>query len=1059
MRKILLLFLTAIPLSLPLIAQLALSTIRGTAVDPSGALVANAEITVTNTQTNATRVAKTNENGDFEFPDLQRGTYELTAKASGFKAFVAQNVILDANQVRRINVAFEIGAVDAQIMVRADAAVIETDTAKLGGSVNTSRHFDNPWVGAEATLDPSLFITVLPLVSQTSGVWSSQWAGQSSSQVQEGQDGHTNDNAVNQINDILDTQEITVVTVNNSAEFSRVGYMNMITKSGTNEWHGRAAYFHQNSAFNAREFFESEKAKTLIHTTSVSLAGPIKRDKAFFYASANILKVPSKQFYLRDVPTDRMRQGDFSQLLALPTPVIVKDPLTGDPFPGNVIPSNRISSVSARVNESYLPAPNRLGPDALASNFAFTFPFPTDYALRKDFTQRVDYHLSSSNRLMGRVIENWGLYVLPTNFPQFAWTRVRFNVHTVIEDTHVFSPSLVNTARVGFYKEKITDGDELYGVTPFKGDQAVQELGLQGVNRLGLSAQGFPRIDIAGYPTLRTQPGGEVQNDHNWGFADTMTWNTGRHVVRFGGEYKPQNRFRGNVPEGNYGSFNFNGSLSGYGYADFLLGLPFSSSRLDPLTNRKLTDSELGLFITDSWKVSNRLTLDIGLRWDRFGSATYDDGLVYNWDPGTGNVIISQNAMDKISPLYPKTITLAPGDPRPNPGNANFVPRIGAAYRLSDKTVLRGGYGIFNETIGRYARAVTGGPFEITETYNNQIVNGQPLLQFPNPFPSSLAGANIPSQSVTGFPSDTDNGKIHQFNLTVERQIGEVGLKLAYIGSRNRGMNYNISINKPEASLIPFTPARRPWPQFVGTTYARSDGKANYNAMLAEVQRKVGMLTLNAHWTWSSNYNTTTVLHDPYAEPVWSRDPYTARHRVVVNTVWELPVGKGRRYLAGAPAVADHILGGWQLYWIAYFETGQFFSPSFSGRDPSNTNTVGGLPDRICDGNLPAGERSIDRWFDASCFAVPPTGRFGNSGAYVLEGPGLHMHNISLAKTFDLTERFKFTLTGAASNAFNHANFAVPASNISAPGSVGVISDVRDGGRSRRIELRGRIDF
>lgn len=218
-------------------------------------------------------------------------------------------------------------------------------------------------------------------------------------------------------------------------------------------------------------------------------------------------------------------------------------------------------------------------------------------------------------------------------------------------------------------------------------------------------------------------------------------------------------------------------------------------------------------------------------------------------------------------------------------------------------------------------------------------------------------------------------------------------------------------------------------------------------------------VTLNAHWTWASNYNTTTVLHDPYAEPVWSRDRFTARHRVVVNTVWELPVGKGRRYLAGAPAVAEHILGGWQLYWIAYFETGQYFSPSFSGRDPSNTNTVGGLPDRVCNGNLPAGERQIGRWFDPACFAVPPAGRFGNSGAYVLEGPGLHMHNISLAKTFDLTERFKFTLTGAASNAFNHPNFAVPASNISAPGSVGVISDLREGGRSRRIELRGRIDF
>jgi hypothetical protein len=200
---------------------------------------------------------------------------------------------------------------------------------------------------------------------------------------------------------------------------------------------------------------------------------------------------------------------------------------------------------------------------------------------------------------------------------------------------------------------------------------------------------------------------------------------------------------------------------------------------------------------------------------------------------------------------------------------------------------------------------------------------------------------------------------------------------------------------------------------------------------------------------------------NPYVEPGWGRDAYTTRHRVVVNTVWEIPVGRGRHYLPDAPAVVNHVLGGWQLYWIAYLESGWFFTPSFSGTDPSNTNSFGGRPDRICNGNLPADQREIYRWFDASCFAVPPTnsGRYGNAGTNFLEGPGYHMHHISLAKSFNFTERIKFTFTAAAANAFNHPNFVAPSANISTPGSVGVVSSLRQGAPARSMEIRGRIDF
>jgi hypothetical protein len=190
-----------------------------------------------------------------------------------------------------------------------------------------------------------------------------------------------------------------------------------------------------------------------------------------------------------------------------------------------------------------------------------------------------------------------------------------------------------------------------------------------------------------------------------------------------------------------------------------------------------------------------------------------------------------------------------------------------------------------------------------------------------------------------------------------------------------------------------------------------------------------------------------------------AHDVYTPRHRVVLNVVWEVPVGKGRRYLSHAPAVVDHVLGGWQVYWIGYLQTGFFFTPSFSGSDPSNTNTIGGRPDRICNGNLPSSQRNVNHWFDTSCFMTPPAGRFGNSGSNFLEGPGYNMQDISVSKTFNLTERFKFTFSAAAANALNHPNFNVPSSNISAPGSVGVISSVQDGAPARQIEVRGRIDF
>jgi hypothetical protein len=1041
------------------LGQSLLSTIRGTVADPTGAMVAGAKITVTDVKTGVVlRTVASDAAGNYEVPDVVTGVYRITVESAGFKTFVADKIVVEGSQIRRVDIRLELGQIAEQVTVEAGVSPITTDSAQITSGFRRQLYDESPLMRNHY---PHSLLVTLPGVESQAGGWSLTINGQPPSQVALGMDGVTNDGTVNLVNR-LDFSEITVTGVNNTADQARVANYNMISKRGENAFHGELYYTHFNSALNARNFFDPAKTPYKEHRGQVAFSGPVIRNKTFFYVSYYYLKIPAGYFYRRTVPTMKMRQGDFSQLSR-----VVRDPLSGQPFPNNLIPASRHNPTSLNIQRELLPEPNLGGPDDQVNNYGFVHPFPNDLFEARYPQIRFDHNFSEKNTVFFRWIRRRTPYVLARSFPGLTWTRFRSHTHTVVNDTHVFSPALVNSFRFGLKTDFIEDGKVIAGVAPIKADQIIQRIGLQGVNQPNLKdVQGSPNISITGFDGISMPGGGVVGDDHQYSWADSMTWSLGRHVLKFGGELKTVQTFLGSIPDPTFGRFNFNGSLTGASYADFLLGLPYTSERLSPLVNRDQRAKELGLYITDTFKVSQRLSLDYGLRWDYFTAPRFDDGLQYAWDPATGNVIVPPQAARAVSPLYPKNISVVTGDVLPKPDRGNFRPRIGAAYRLRNTTVVRGGYGVFTEQIGYFTHLQGGGPFQIAETYINRIENGAALFSFPNPFPASLASAQIPSQSVAGFPMETNNGSIHQFNLTVEQQIGDLGLRLSYIGSRSRGLNYSLSINKPQPSLIPFTQSRRPYPQFIGVTMGENDGRSNYNSFQVELQRKVGeIVTFDGHYTLQSSMSDFLNLENPYDHKFWNREAFAARHRAVITAMIEIPVGRGRRYLSAAPAAVDHALGGWRLTTISHFSSGQFFSPAFSGSDPSNTNTVGGLPDRICDGNLPRGQRTIGRWFDPGCFAVPPGGRFGNSGVNILKRPGYNLHHLAVTKEFRLSERFKLVYIASVANVFNHPHFAPPRNNISVAGA-GQITSVLygadraiDGTTAREIGMTLRLTW
>jgi hypothetical protein len=472
------------------------------------------------------------------------------------------------------------------------------------------------------------------------------------------------------------------------------------------------------------------------------------------------------------------------------------------------------------------------------------------------------------------------------------------------------------------------------------------------------------------------------------------------------------------------------------------------------------------------------------MRYSLFLPFTQLNVRLANFDPVSGKLVVpNEGARAQISPLFPSTIPVVTAAQAGFPertllelDKGNWAPRLGFAYRIggSATTVIRGGYGMFYDNQANKAGGLlaSGGPYAGLETFDNTITAGVPLFAWPQAFPSGGGPRPLGIQDLNAVAIDLRNSYAHQFNLSLEQEFWGTGFRLSYVGLSTIHLPYRRNLNQPPASTTAFNQNRRPYTFVRNITFAESGGTQSYNAMQFEANRRLTRgLAFNAHWTWAKNLTDSPddnqlggLLEDPYNRRR-DRGPesYTPRHRFVSTMLYELPFGRGRQLFAGASRLTDLAIGGWSLSAILQFQTGVFFTPSFSGSDPSNTNTTTGRPDRIADGNLPADSRTIDRWFDASAFTVPGTGRFGNAGRGILEGPGTSLLNLAAFKKFQLTEGVSIQIFGRAQNAFNHPNYSNPASNISVPGAVARITatagftEVFSGSRS--IEIGGRIQF
>lgn len=1051
-------------------AQSTFGSITGVVTDPSGAVVPGAKVSVTSVDHGTVRQVDSGNAGTFNVPNLDVGRYRLSVSAPGFAAYERSGLILSANQVLGVNVSLSLAQAGTTVHVTSNQ-VISTEATNIS-NIKTSRDLAqipsitrqggdqgifpyalmNP--GASSTNGNSLVkvggvrqIDVIPTIDGV--LTNTNETGQGAGPVQLNQDS---------------VQELNVQLANTPAEFSTPTSITMVTKSGTNEYHGMLYGQYNTNALNSRQYFSSSVPFRRYHEVAANIGGPIKKDKTFFFADYDVSRETSTVVVTGSTPLVPWRTGDFSGQTKP-----VTDPANHNaPFLGNQIPSNRISPVSLAIQNYFYPLPNFGSPTLQSGNWRGQRQSATGWTNFASGDVRVDQNFHNGDKVFGRFSYRHMPRNIFQNFlpPLGELPEQRYGASATLSWTHLFSPAVLNELRGGFTRMR------LFYHTPLIGSDIISQVGIQGVPTVGL--YGVPAVSITGPTTTNVSNPYGLSINTNFEYTDNLSWTRGSHSMKFGVDVIRTQIGGNNNANTIYGSYSFSGIYTGGNpYADFLLGIPQQTQLANPTAPAHLRGTMWSLYAQDAYKVTPQFTLNYGLRWELNGPYYDINGTLPNFDPATGSLVVPDRGVKYLNPRYPQNIPITTTSVAHYPGNGlvnirklNFYPRIGFAYQPFSNFVIRAAYGIYGIPVyGGLVRTFSdGGPFSGTSLYTNAIqANGTPLFSFPQPFLNQASNATA-SQSVNGIDPNFVTPSTQQWNVTLEKQIGETALRLSYIGSLGVNLTQVINLNQPAPSLTPFTQSERPYPLFQNITWFDNGGHSNYNALEVAVARNYGRnLTFNAGWTWAKDLTTAQDTGSWTSQMIQNRfnpgadygnDLLTPTNRVFGYVVYQLPFGRNQRFLNTNSRITDGFLGGWQMAWNILLQSGQFFTPSYSGFDSSNTNTLGGRPDIVPGvSSKPVGKQSITNWFNPAAFKIPGcldsnpvcahpanVGRFGTSTIGSLRGPAIYNADLALSKYFDLYKRTRLQVQANAVDVFNHPDFGLPAANISSPGTVGQIT-------------------
>ncbi|MDQ6675676.1 MAG: carboxypeptidase-like regulatory domain-containing protein [Acidobacteriota bacterium] len=1083
--------LAALLLSGPaaLTAQTTFATITGTVTDSSGLPVSGAAVRGRETRSGYAYDAKTNDSGLFTLPNLREGSYEVTIAAAGFQESRASRIELASRQVRRLDVQLQIGNVATEIQVQASAAqLIETDTARISQSRTAGELRDLPL----ATRSITAFLSLVPGVGQATTVTATyRFNGSRRNQSEFTVDGisnvASNGTQISPLTNYIESfGEARIDSADNQADAGAIGQVTVVSKSGGNQVHGSLFDYYVTPAFRARDFFAPKRASGISHKPGGSIGGPVYiprfyngHNRTFFFFDYETSQGSiSQQLINPTVPLAAWRSGDFSSLLPK---TVVKDPVTNAPFPGNLIPASRLNPVALRIQNLFYPVPNGGSATTLSTaNFitVLTHSFdPNTYV-----TGRLDHRFSEKALVYARY--TWQRQYntnFDANLPTVGQiTDTRNTRNAVASWSQIITPNLVNELRFGF----AFTNEPRHGAND--GPAIVQQLGLTGLVPNQPDLPGIPNIAFTGLGlTTITQQAYRAPGFYNNNeiIQENLTWIRGKHTVHSGAQLGFYHANDVTASLALYGSLSFSNRFTGFAYSDFLLGLPSTSSRAPAPLDSPFLRTAYDFFVTDEWKFSPALTVNLGLRYELHPAWSSGNGLASLFDLASSKIVVQDGSLQKVNALLPASfvgVTTASqagyrGAALIDTDKNNFAPRIGAAWRpFGEKTVFRAGFGIFYDIVPTSIN-MAGVPFTVNEpSYTNPA--GSPVVMLPNVFPAAGVGGPSTISLPGAFKKDLRIPYSIQYNVTVERQIWDMGVRISYVGTGTRQGEYIYNINQPLPSTVPYVSKTRPYPAFATINYTTNGAGHQYNGLNTEVKRRLAKgLLYDFTWTYARDIGDLERDQSPEdgrnlhrERAVWADIP---THRITNDMIYQLPFGRGKSWLSHGNRALELLAGGWQIMELTAWNTGFFLTPLWQGPDPANVAnttsttpaTVTIRPDILHDPNLPASQRSTQSWYDPGAFAAPAPGYFGSSAKGVIVGPSSFIVNAGVAKQFNVSERMRLRLDFQGTNILNHANFDVPNLTITNVGSAGTITGTGNNGgggldasgaRSFRLGLR-----